>query len=96
MDGPVSDLLRSKQHEPDHTWPTTVKVQLYWWVDGRPLIRTELIEADQFFGLGKYGAPMEGAALVGMIERMRRAGPPPLPLRRAIKGREKAVAKKKR
>ena len=77
IQNPVSDLARSVQHEPDHSWPHEVKIQIHWIDEvGRVLIRTEVISADQFFGTGRYGAPMEGAAVIGMIERMRRAGPP--------------------
>lgn len=77
MDGPVSDISRAKMHEPDHTWPAEVQLKVIWLVDGRPAVRTQVITADAFFGLGSHHAPMEGAALIGMIENMRRAGPPP-------------------
>ncbi len=73
---PTSDLSRSIQHEPDQSWPATVKVQLMWVVDGRPAIRTLVIDSDEFFGLGRYGAPIDGSALIGRIENMRREGPP--------------------
>lgn len=79
IDGPISDLSRAVQHEPDTTWLTSVKLELYWWVDGKLRVRTMLIEADQFFGRGQYGAPIDGSALIGMIENMRREGPPPIP-----------------
>lgn len=79
IESPVSDLARSIQHEPDTTWPTTVKVQLYWWVEGRPRIRTMLISSDEFFGHGDFGAPLDGSALIGRINNMRREGPPPVP-----------------
>ena len=75
-DSPISDLSRSIQHEPNTDWPTTVKVQLHWDVGGHIRIRTIYIEADQFFGHGQYGAPMDGSALIGMIENMRKQGPP--------------------
>ena len=73
-----TDTSRAIQHEPDRSWPKTLKVTLIWEVDGRPVVRSQTISADQFFGRGAYGAPMEGSALVGMIENMRRAGPPPV------------------
>lgn len=95
-DMPVSDLARAKQHEPNQEWPETVKVQLYWWVDGRPRIRTILISADEFFGLGEYGAPIDGSSLIGRIENMRRAGPPPAPAQNIQPPREKKIGKKKR
>lgn len=79
IDGPISDLSRSVQHEPDRAWPTSVKVELLWVVGGMEYVRTMQIDADHFFGIGGVGAPMDGSALVGMIENMRREGPPPIP-----------------
>ena len=76
MDHPVSDTSRGIHHEPDRTWPAEVKVQLIWLIDGRPHVRTHMIDGDDFFG--RFSAPMEGAALVAHIERMRREGPPPV------------------
>lgn len=77
IDLPQSDLSRSVQHDPAHEWPSSVKIQLQW-VDkvGRTIVRSEIISADQFFGRGQYGAPLDGNALIQMIEIMRRAGPP--------------------
>lgn len=72
----VSDTSRGIQHDPDHSYPDNVVVRLTWVVNGRVMDRTEKIDADRFFGLGNYGAPIEGAALIGIIENMRRAGPP--------------------
>ena len=95
--GPVSDSNRAINHEPDHTWPSEVKVQLIWMIDGHPYIRTHLIDGDMFFGNGQYGAPMEGAALINHIERMRREGPPPrVKARRDYKSRDKNVRKSRR
>lgn len=77
IDLPKSDLERSTQHNPQFKWPKTVKIQLQWEdSEGRVTVRTEVISANQFFGLGAYGAPLEGQAIIQMIERMRRAGPP--------------------
>lgn len=76
IDLPKSDLSRSIQHDADQSWPHEVKISVRWLVNDRIVVRSEIITADQFFGLGSHGAPLEGAALVGMIERMRRAGPP--------------------
>lgn len=77
IDLPKSDLSRSIQHDADQTWPHEVKISVKW-VDaqGRAAVRSESITSAQFFGHGAHGAPIEGAALIGMIERMRRAGPP--------------------
>jgi len=77
IDLPVPDTSRSIQHEQAQEWPESVKIQIHWKdPTGRPIVRTEVIEADAFFGRGKYGAPLSGEALIQTIERMRRAGPP--------------------
>lgn len=75
---PAGDLSRTVSHEPDHSWPSEVKVQLVWYIKGRAHVRTAHIDADQFFGRGVHGAPMQGEALLQAIERMRRDGPPPV------------------
>ena len=72
-----SDLARSVQHDPSQDWPESVKIQLLWRDRaGRPVVRSEIISADQFFGRGSFGAPMDGSFLVQAIERLRREGPP--------------------
>ena len=76
IDNAVSDTSRGIQHDPDQTWPASVTVQLVWNVGDRHLYRTIDISADRFFGRGQYGAPMEGIALMSMIENLRREGPP--------------------
>jgi hypothetical protein len=78
-DSPVSDTSRAIQHDPDTSWPTWVKLELVWEIDGRAHTRVAHIDGDHFFGRGGFGAPMEGVAIVSMIENMRRDGPPPLP-----------------
>lgn len=92
MDFPLSDTARAVHHEPDRTYPRFVKIQLHWEVDGHTRVRTEMISADQFFGLGNYGAPLEGAALIGKIENMRREGPPVV----EQKGKKHGVRKDRR
>lgn len=89
----VSDTSRAIQHDPDHTWPRSVTITVSWEIDGH-LYRTQMpISGDQFFGRGAYGAPIEGAALIGMIERIRRAGPP-LKVFKAVKKVPARKAKK--
>lgn len=81
----ISDTARGIQHDPDMSYPTSVTIQVVWHVDGEPRYATEDISADRFFGHGVYGAPIEPMALVSMIERMRRTGPPPIPKRKNAK-----------
>lgn len=86
IEPPKSDLARSVQHNPSQEWPESVKIQLLWRdSEGRPLIRTETISADQFFGTGSYGAPLDGSSLIMTIDRMRRAGPPIIERKKAKK-----------
>ncbi len=77
IDNPVSDLARSKQMDADHSWPHKVEVSIHWCdPSGKITVRSEDISADRFFGTGGYGAPIMGAELVGIIERLKREGPP--------------------
>lgn len=77
IQNPISDLDRSKQHEPDRQWPHEVKISVHWMDKvGRITVRSEVISASQFFGEGSFGAPLNGDYLISMIERMRREGPP--------------------
>jgi hypothetical protein len=77
IDIPISDLARAKQHDAERLWPMEVKISFRWRDKyDRIYIKSEIISADAFFGTGSYGAPMDGAALIGLIERMRREGPP--------------------
>jgi len=77
ISNPVSDTSRVVSQEKSFDWPESVKIQVMWRDKlGRPCIRSETITANQFFGHGNSGAPIEGMALIAMIERMRRAGPP--------------------
>lgn len=83
IDNPVSDTSRGVQHNPDESWPALVELTVTWNTKKGPMRRTELISADQFFGRGKYGAPVPAEFLTMAIERMRRAGPPqPVKLKR--------------
>jgi hypothetical protein len=79
IDEPVSDTSRAIQHDPDQTWPASVVLQVTWIIDGNYLTRSSIISADQFFGRGRFGAPLPGDGLINMIEHMRRAGPPDPP-----------------
>jgi hypothetical protein len=77
IDSPVSDTSRATMHEADRTWPHSVKIAVHWRDEfGRTTVRTEVISSEQFFGLGKFGAPLSGDHVISLIERMRRAGPP--------------------
>ena len=62
-------------HDPDETWPTKIVIMAVWG-EGRKAKRRSLeVDADQFFGHGRFGAPMAGQQVIGMIDRLRRMGP---------------------
>lgn len=93
MDDPARPYTqRSKQHEPDQSYPDLVEVRLIWNIDGHDRMRVIRIDSDVFFGVGGHGAPMEGAALMSRIENQRRAGPPPV----EQKGKKNGVHKARR
>jgi hypothetical protein len=73
------DLARVQAHEASDEWPTMLEITAYWSKDGSRKGRRRSIEisADQFFGRGGYGAPMQAETLFAMIERLRRQGPKP-------------------
>ncbi len=92
----VSDTDRAIQHNPDMSWPDGVMIELIWTVDGKARSRHAWIHRDEFFGLGAHGAPIEGAALVGRIENLRRMGPPTVAKSAAKPARKKVKNAKKR
>jgi len=68
---PQSDLSRSITHEADDTWPTMIEIVAYWG-EGRKKRKSVEIPADEFFGRGSYGAPLSGAQLIAMVDRLRK------------------------
>ena len=83
IDLPQGDLANAITHEPDTTYPDVVEIRLVWNVDGSQRIRVHEISASEFFGRGRFGAPLPGESVISAIERMRRQGPPPAKPRRA-------------
>lgn len=70
------DLSRTIVHETVEPWPQLIEIVAYFGPPDSPRKgRRKSIEipADQFFGRGAYGAPMDGAALIRMIDSLRRA-----------------------
>lgn len=72
----ISDTDRAIQHNPNQTWPTRVMIRVEWVVEGQMYFVDMPISGEEFFGLGGHGAPIDGSALIGRIEQVRRAGPP--------------------
>jgi len=73
----AGDLNRLISHDPSETWPDSVEIVCYWSTAKKAKGRRRAIEidADQFFGRGRFGAPMSGEQLIGMVERLRKQGP---------------------
>ena len=83
IDLPQGDLANAITHEPDQSYPDVVELRLIWNVGGHQEIRTHEISAAEFFGRGRFGAPLPAEALVQAIERLRRQGAPGPKQRRA-------------
>ena len=73
----AGDLNRLISHDPDEGWPSHIEVTAIWSKDGsrKGKRRSLEIDADQFFGRGRFGAPMNGEQLIAMVERLRKQGP---------------------
>ena len=74
----AGDLNRLISHDPDETWPTLIEIVTYYGPKDAPRKgrrRSIEIDADQFFGRGRFGAPMNGEQLIAMVERLRKQGP---------------------
>ena len=75
---PRGDLDRATSLEPEQDWPSIIEIVAYWPSKHGPRKgrrRSFEIDADQFFGRGKYGAPMSGEQLIAAVERLRKQGP---------------------
>lgn len=74
MSGPLhGDLARATTHEADDSWPTVFEFVAYFGGEGRRGKRRSVtITADQYFGRGKFHAPMTGDQMLQIIESLRR------------------------
>lgn len=82
---PQGELSRTVTHEPDTSYPDIVEIRLIWHVEGQQRIRTHEIGSAEFFGHGRFGAPIPAESLIQAIERLRRQGPPAAKQRRERK-----------
>jgi hypothetical protein len=73
----AGDLNRLISHDPSEEWPSHIEITAIWSKDGsrKGKRRSVTIDADQFFGRGRFGAPMGGDQLIGVVERLRKSGP---------------------
>ena len=66
------DLANTIVHEPTEDWPTLIEIVAYFGKEGRKGKRRSItISADEFYGRGT-GAPITGAHLINMVERLLR------------------------
>ena len=71
---PVEGVLAGgKTQEANESWPQMIEVVAYFGKEGRKGKRKSIeITGDQFFGRGRFGAPMSGDQLIRMIDQLRR------------------------
>lgn len=67
-DLPQDQLKRAKTVERDQDWPDSLIVV----ATRGDKTRTMEISKGEFFGLGSYGAPLSGDALIAKIDKLRR------------------------
>lgn len=67
------DMARVISTEANDDWPVLLEFVAYFGGEGRRGKRKSVtITADQYFGRGKYNAPMTGDQMVRIIEQLRR------------------------
>ena len=71
---PAGDLARVTNHESNSAWPFTLEVVAYWGEGRKGKRRSITITEDMYFGRGQFNAPLTGDAIIGMIEKLRKAG----------------------
>lgn len=65
------ELTRAVNHEANDDWPTSVEIVAYFGPN-RTKRRSVIISADEFFGRGRFGAPLSGDQLIRIINDLRR------------------------
>jgi hypothetical protein len=66
-------LAQCKTQEPDDGYPTMIEIVAWFGTNGRRgKRRSVMIPKDQFYGRGKFGAPISGDQIIGMIHQLRR------------------------
>ncbi len=76
LEMPVSDLSRARVSEPGLSWPDEVRIVAQWTLPTGKRKSTQIIlSKDEYFGLGQFGAPMNGERLMQKIETLRRQKP---------------------
>ncbi len=73
----AGDLSRTVSHDSSDEWPQLVEIVAYWGPGRTGRRRSIEIPADKFFGTGRYGAPISGSEIIGMVEKLRREGAKP-------------------
>jgi len=72
MNQQYGDLANTITHESNEDWPTMIEIVAYFGKEGRKGKRKSItITADEYYGR-TTGAPLSGAHLISMIDRLRR------------------------
>ena len=73
---PVSDLSRAKVSDPSKAWPDELRIVAQWTLpNGKRKSKAVIISKEEYFGIGRHGAPMNGDQLMQKIEALRKGGP---------------------
>ena len=65
------ELARATNHEADESWPVNMELVAYFGPQ-RTKRRSIEINPDEFFGRGRYGAPMGMERILSMVNQLRR------------------------
>lgn len=73
---PESDLSRAHVKEPERDWPDELRIVAQWTLANGKRKNTQIIlSRDEYFGFGRFGAPIGGDQLRQKIEHLRRQRP---------------------
>ena len=73
---PVSDLSRAKVSDPSKVWPDELRIVAQWTLpNGKRKSTAVILSKEEYFGIGRHGAPMNGDQLMQKIEALRKGGP---------------------
>ena len=73
---PVSDLSRAIVSDPSRMWPDEIRIVAQWTLpSGRRKSTAVILSKEEYFGIGHFGAPMNGDALMHKIEMLRKQKP---------------------
>jgi hypothetical protein len=73
---PVSDLSRAFVSDPSKAWPDEIRIVAQWTLSsGKRKSKAVILSKEEYFGIGRHGAPMNGDQLMQKIEALRKERP---------------------